>query len=306
MEDSYLTSGIKFEEIKSDIIVCIDCDHIFQSDAHFFSHGQSCQPQNYQPNEDTKPKEKRVFSCTVCFNVYSTKKQLVIHAKLAHNVELAKICPFCGRTLKNGSTVTRLYRHVMKRHDAEKESDQFKSIVEEFVSNRPSERIQCDKCGNYYANVNSLDNHKRDRHGSETYICSICGASFKSKRDLESHKISHNQATIPCEHCGQVYKRRTHLNRHIKIVHLQIRNHKCDICDKRFRSQKDVRNHITAIHDKLKPFACVECEFRCAKYSNLNLHRQKKHGIPTMLKTHYDELLAKGEHPFINMNEQKK
>ena len=35
----------------------------------------------------------------------------------------------------------------MKKHDAEKESDQFKSIVEEFVSNRPSERIQCDKCG---------------------------------------------------------------------------------------------------------------------------------------------------------------
>ena len=80
---------------------------------------------------------------------------------------------------------------------------------------------------------------------------------------------------------------------------MKIKNHKCDLCDKRFGTSKALRDHKTAIHEKLKPFACLVCEFKCAKYGNLNLHREHKHGIAKMSKTEYNDLLARGEHPFL-------
>ena len=161
--------------------------------------------------------------------------------------------------------------------------------------------VQCDQCGNYYANTNSLQNHTKNSHGTETFICFICGTFFKSRKDLNSHIINHNEATIPCDQCDQVYKKRNRLRRHINVVHLKIKNHKCDLCDKRFGTSKALRDHKTAIHEKLKPFACLVCEFKCAKYGNLNLHSERKHGISKMSKTEYNGLVTRGrgEHPFL-------
>ena len=149
-------------------------------------------------------------------------------------------------------------------------------------------------------NTKSLQNHRRERHGNETFICSVCGTSFRSKRDLESHSISHKEPTISCNQCDRVYNRRAFLSRHIRVVHLKLKNYKCDLCDKRFSSSKPLKEHKTAIHDKLKPFACLMCDFKCAKYYNLNLHRERKHGIlKRMSKTEYNDLVASREHPFL-------
>ena len=239
-----------------------------------------------------------VIACIDCDKIFKSDEAFFLHGKICQSL---KNCPFCSRKRPVGSTVKHLYKHVKKSHASESETVPFRNIVDEYALYLQSaiERVQCDKCGNYYANPQSLDNHIRDRHGNESFICSICGSSFRSKRDLESHSVTHNKATIPCDQCDQVYKKRTFLNRHIKVVHMNIKNHGCDLCDKRFRSTKALNEHKTAIHDKLKPFACLKCDFRCAKYFNLNLHRERKHVLQKMLKTEYDDLVAKGEHPFL-------
>ena len=102
--------------------------------------------------------------------------------------------------------------------------------------------------------------------------------------------IGHTKATISCELCGNLYRENRKLRRHMKIVHLKVKNHKCNVCDRKFGTTMGLKNHKLAIHEKLKPFSCLQCDYRTAKYGNINLHRRKVHGLEMMPKPEYDRL----------------
>ena len=86
----------------------------------------------------------------------------------------------------------------------------------------------------------------------------------------------HGDGDVECRLCHKTFKQYA-LNRHVKTVHENVRNHQCPECGKRFAEMRRLIKHTMAVHQKLKPFKCDSCDFRCGTISNLNLHRKKIH-----------------------------
>ena len=180
--------------------------------------------QNLQDSNIDLILKANIIACFNCDKIFKSDADFYTHAKACKPYqENVQRCPFCRRKFRNGSSVEHLYIHVKKFHIKESESVAFKKIEEEFALMK--QRMQCEKCGNYFSSRHSLANHMRSLHVNGIFTCTICGSTFKSKRYLHQHQIIHNiKATIPCEHCGQVYRIECRLRMHIKRVHLQIRN----------------------------------------------------------------------------------
>ena len=56
-----------------------------------------------------------------------------------------------------------------------------------------------------------------------------------------------------CQFCPYLNKDPTKLARHVKGVHLQIRNLECDRCDYKASEKGTLKLHIKAAHDKTMP-----------------------------------------------------
>lgn len=57
------------------------------------------------------------------------------------------------------------------------------------------------------------------------------------------HQGGLEQLKRTCEHCNKVYLAQKNLNRHMREVHENIRDHKCDICDQAFNRPVHLAEH---------------------------------------------------------------
>lgn len=96
------------------------------------------------------------------------------------------------------------------------------------------------------------------------HLCEECGRSFKSARNLDTHKKSsiHSVATIQCPQCPKKFNLQSELKRH-RSLHTAI-NYVCEHCGKRLSSLDGYRTHTSAYRFELV-FECVEMD------SELNL-----------------------------------
>ena len=254
---------------------------------------------------------------------------MLVHTKKVHNLELPLPqdsslvrCPFCGEIFNQGSP--RLASHLKCYHPMESEQPQYKEIMENV-----SKPFICSDCGIGFSKSKALDNHMAQVHGShiDTFPCEVCGSFFTSKVGLSNHlKRVHTQTERShlCVECGKVYSdlallklhsNRVHsgevftcvkcdtsfnskrcLRRHIVSKHTD-RTLQCDQCDRSFHDMYGLRKHITSVHDKLKPFFCEVCDFKCARLTNLHLHRRKSHNKAKYSKEMLINMVENGEHP---------
>ena len=90
-----------------------------------------------------------------------------------------------------------------------------------------------------------------------------------------------------CQFCPYLNKDPTKLARHVKGVHLQIRNLECDRCDYKASEKGTLKLHIKAAHDKTMPdkvrdrdmLKCNQCEYTVQPYrvGHLNYHKKTVH-----------------------------
>ena len=173
------------------------------------------------------------FPCQSCEKQFFTRQSLLIHNKGVH-LNLKDIeCPNCDFTTStNGS----LKSHILYKHT-------------------------------------SGDDHK--------HKCTICNYSTASKPYLlQHHKSVHlRQKDIKCPHCDFMVSAVGNLRSHILYKHASgdIKKYKCELCDFSAFIKSTLSKHVKSIHLNLKDMKCPDCEFAASTNSNLKLHILNMH-----------------------------
>lgn len=107
------------------------------------------------------------------------------------------------------------------------------------------------------------------------YRCEQCEDKFFTKKsELERHikAVHDNIKDHHCEDCGASFYTNGELQSHIKAVHLKIKDHHCQQCKASFSTNTKLQEHIKGVHDKIKDHHCGECEYSCSTAGHLRRH----------------------------------
>ena len=77
---------------------------------------------------------------------------------------------------------------------------------------------------------------------------------------------------------------KSHLNRHIAVVHEKVKNCKCKICGVGFGEKISLNTHITVVHGIPSYFKCYICNKVCSKNADLIKHINAVHSEVKNLK----------------------
>ena len=113
--------------------------------------------------------------------------------------------------------------------------------------------------------MKSMWHHKKRVHEKlRPHKCFNCGASFASKRDLNTH-IYNNHGNVQekshqCQTCEKTFKLKSNLDKHIYFIHGKVTMVKCNFCDKECTTKKGLEIHISTKHGiNVKEFKCDMC-----------------------------------------------
>ena len=124
--------------------------------------------------------------------------------------------------------------------------------------------------------LSSMRRIVREENSSEAkvvYVCSICQAILKTKKNLRDHLKRHNNKEdrpFGCQNCSKRFVTKTELARHERI-HSNDRPCECDVCGKRFRQPGHLLTHKRT-HTGEKPYSCFQCDARFTTSSLLKSH----------------------------------
>lgn len=114
------------------------------------------------------------------------------------------------------------------------------------------------------------------------FQCRLCTKSYKSKRILKVHLITHSDdRPFRCEFCDKRFKLRSVLGTHVKMIHEGIkrfrgRNVQCDRCPKTFFTVQALEDHEYT-HTGVKKYTCHLCDSRYATKNSITLHIKRVH-----------------------------
>ena len=136
----------------------------------------------------------------------------------------------------------------------------------------------------------TLKRHVNIVHATEENKCSSCGKSFSQVGDLKSHinrrnceqfskKIFENR----CEICEKHFSNNHYKDKHISLVHGEVKNFECNVFSQKFGGSRQLTLH-TKNHHQGDCYSCKRCGNLFATYESLNIHIKKIHERPMNYK----------------------
>ncbi|OXA40629.1 Zinc finger protein 26 [Folsomia candida] len=215
----------------------------------------------------------------ICGKVSKNPLALSVHIRMLHTSRDRPSYDICHRVFY---TSTDLRRHIGAVHstierprfqcgfpDCDKsypvKDDVSKHTKREHTEN-PT-RFPCALCGKEFKTRRVLLTHITTHTTEKAYICSVCGRRFPGAGNLKSHEVTHLEKStrriFKCERCPQMCSRRSDLQKHVKVVHENQRNHSCTFCDKTCSTSGNLRRHVEARHsaNRDKIHSCDKCDY---------------------------------------------
>lgn len=300
------------------LLNCTTCEKPFYSSSIFAKHVCILKPVCYYCNvmydekksllEHMDKEHRNSFDSNLSCNLegcqYSCQRSFtMLHHLMSHYDPIESVCPYCSKYFNDWLK----YRHHLSSAHRNKRlmicdscGAKFHSrgnIVRHFLSLHLNKRVYCDECPNSYSTSENLKLHKMNTHGLESpFACSYCPTKFVHECYLRTHEEKHLagktmrprktgqpkvQQSFSCQYCGRCFGLEVNMKRHVRTVHLKIKEFICSFkgCNSAFAMKSTLQIH-SRIHTLEKPYVCPVCPSACySDPSTLSKHMKNLHKI---------------------------
>ena len=156
----------------------------------------------------------------------------------------------------------------------QKENDQEETELNKIHPDEYDQELPCDMCENVFTEMSKLESHIAIEHlkkPKKFSFISSDASNVPKKNDLYEHlskedeNNSELQSELPvvpdmkeneisklhkCNFCLKTFLNLGTFNRHVLIVHENLKPYKCDTCDKKFGLEHNLKSHISKAHEK--------------------------------------------------------
>uniref|UniRef100_A0A1A9WA09 Protein krueppel n=1 Tax=Glossina brevipalpis TaxID=37001 RepID=A0A1A9WA09_9MUSC len=225
-------------------LMCTLCDRYFSRRTNLEAHNKA--------HNDSK---LMAYKCNDCARGFPNEYKLKCHLYAQHKGDLPAKCEFCK---KGFVALPYLQRHIRRTH-FKQSSDNDIPIL-----------LRCPRCENQFATIQQLclhmqqskdqngncidlpvnnlsNNNKRRSKTRGSYNCPHCPRRFQAKAQFQRHVNAHDLASsksFQCQECDAYYSSTRHLQKHVKMAHMNSNTYTCEECGKCFAFKKDLNDHM--------------------------------------------------------------
>ena len=163
--------------------------------------------------------------------------------------------------------------------------------VQREISKEKNMSFQCNICKKCVKSEKILKQHMRFQHTNDPSVilklkeiaakksqslkCTICEKLFNTRQIKNHFRVIHPEIPmgVKCDICNKVFPDVSHLNRHKKMVHEDLRKFQCNICDFKTKLNETLKEHIKKHADRW--FDCEDCGYRTKRERDLYKHTCK-------------------------------
>ena len=165
------------------------------------------------------PAKRRKISCKLCFNTFSSVKELNTHHRKDHGIVQ---CPECDKYFSTQSSLDKhSYSHKEAKYSCELcgKCFQFESRLNQHMVTHINKKLPCPKksCDREFKNIGDLNRHMNVHTKGGWYYCDKCSYKNKDKRNTDSHRRKHDKpedSRYECDKCGKKMKYSMQFKRH--------------------------------------------------------------------------------------------
>lgn len=116
--------------------------------------------------------------------------------------------------------------------------------------------------------------------GAHPFACPQCDATFRRRSDMNRHiRVVHEKRRpFECPKCNNKFGEKSNMIKHVRMVHENIRTFKCKYCDAAFGQRGNCDAHVRAVHEK-RPgkYTCDICRRAFSRKAQLLDHYGQEH-----------------------------
>ncbi|XP_044729353.1 zinc finger protein 354B-like, partial [Chrysoperla carnea] len=231
---------------------------------------------NFSPNKFSNNfnENKCVVSCQLCLKQFLKYDQLQVHISNHfdgfHNYETLVDDFSDGEIEEEQNTLKQSNKPLVCKYCL----ICTENLNEHIKNEHSDEKFICKHCLQTFKNEKMFKSHLRHTH----YIlqCNLCPNKFKSYLQLQSHLSSvHYKGALWCPPCSKAFTQKYDFILHQRR-HLGIRPFQCKYCDKKFVTITLCKEHERK-HTKETTFLCKYCGKSYVRISDLRNHEKTVH-----------------------------
>jgi len=237
---------------------------------------------SYLECKPSTKQEPMFYSCEDCGRQFASKHNMFKHIKEIH-LKIKYECDQCDYKAghKSGLVRHQLAKHgdgvrYLKCHLCPK-TYKWDADLKRHIEKHSNNKYQCDSCEKQFAEKRNLQSHIKSVHLKITHKCKFenCDYEASSLQNLRFHEVKVHDIGIAskfkCKFCDYETARKSDLNRHLNVKHLEVEKIQCHLCD-----YQSVRKDQLILHQKKVHLNCNICnKYRSKSKKDLKEHQRQ-------------------------------